>query len=113
MKMKMPNEREARAPAVIEKVFKSRRLDNVYQLLVNEEDARVCTDIDDDACQVVAGNFLLQITTQFFTKLRDSFAKPKTVLAWLLSALSATPVFKAIRDPVRKSASLVPQLCLA
>jgi len=111
--MKMPNEREVRAPAVIEKVFESRRLDNVYQLLVNEEDARVCTDIDDDACRVVAGNFLLQITTQFFTKLGDSIANPKTVLAWLLAALSAPAVFTAFLVPVRESGSLIPQLFIA
>lgn len=98
---------------MIEKVFESRRLDSVYQLLVNEEDARVCTDIDDDACRVVAGNFLLQITTQFFTKLGDSIANPKTVLAWLLAALSAPAVFTAFLVPVRESGSLIPQLFIA
>src|SRR5690625_1294650 len=113
MKMKMPNEREARAPAVIEKVFKSRRLDNLYQLLGNQEDALVSTATDYAACQVGAGDFLLQITTPFFTRLGDSAASPTTLLAWLLAALSAPAVFTAFLVPVRESGSLIPQLFIA
>ena len=66
-------------------------MSSIYQQLVNEEDARVCTDISDSACRVVPGNFILQVTTQFLTKLGDAIANPKTVLAWLMSALAAPP----------------------
>lgn len=91
----------------------SNRLDPVYRLLVNEEDARVCTDIDEAACQVVPGNFLLHVITQFFTKLGDSIANPKTVLAWLLAALAAPGIFTAFLVPVRESGSMIPQLLIA
>ncbi|QOC21122.1 MFS transporter [Wenzhouxiangella sp. AB-CW3] len=84
-----------------------------YRKLVNEEDARVCRDIDDDACRVVPGNFFLQILTQFFTKLGDAIANPKTVLAWMLSALGAPGVFTAFLVPIRESGSLLPQLVIA
>jgi MFS family permease len=96
-----------------ERLFASTRLEGIYQKLVNEEDARVCKDIDDDACRVVPGNFFLQVITQFFTKLGDSIANPKTILAWLLAALSAPGVFTAFLVPVRESGSLIPQLLIA
>ncbi|TVR98278.1 MAG: MFS transporter [Wenzhouxiangellaceae bacterium] len=89
------------------------RLERAYQLLVNEEDARVCRDIDDRACRLVPGNFFLQILTQFFTKLGDAIANPKTVLAWMLSALGAPGTFTAFLVPVRESGSLIPQLVIA
>lgn len=93
--------------------FASPRIERSYQALVNEEDARVCKDIDEDACRVVPGNFLLQVATQFLTKLGDAIANPKTVLAWMLSALGAPGVFTAFLVPVRESGSLIPQLVIA
>lgn len=88
-------------------------LEKAYQALVNEEDARVCKDISDDACRVVPGNFFLQIAAQFFTKLGDAIANPKTVLAWVLSALAVPGVFTAFLVPIRESGSLIPQLVIA
>ncbi|HMA97968.1 MAG TPA: MFS transporter [Wenzhouxiangella sp.] len=99
--------------ADVEEVLGSSRLERVYQALVNEEDARVCKDIEDAACRVVPGNFLLQVFTQFFTKLGDAIANPKTVLAWMLSALGAPGVFTAFLVPIRESGSLIPQLVIA
>ncbi|NKI34832.1 MFS transporter [Wenzhouxiangella sp. XN79A] len=98
---------------MLRNLFDDRRLDRLYQQLVNEEDARVCRDISDSACRVVPGNFLLQIATQFFTKLGDAIANPKTVLAWLLASLAAPAVFTAFLVPIRESGSLIPQLVIA
>lgn len=91
----------------------SENLNKIYQLLVNEEDARVCRDITEEACRVVPGNFLLQVSSQFLTKLGDALANPKTVLAWMMSALAAPGVFTALLVPVRESGSLIPQLFIA
>ena len=99
--------------ASLDNILGSSKLERVYQALVNEEDARVCKDIDEDACRVVPGNFLLQIATQFFTKLGDAIANPKTVLAWLLSSLGAPGLFTAFLVPIRESGSLIPQLVIA
>lgn len=93
--------------------FDSQRIERAYQALVNEEDARVCADISDEACRVVPGNFLLQVASQFLTKLGDAVANPKTVLAWMLSALGAPGIFTAFLVPVRESGSLIPQLFIA
>jgi uncharacterized membrane protein len=88
-------------------------IERAYQLLVNEEDARVCKDIDERACRVVPGNFFLQVLTQFLTKLGDAIANPKTVLSWLLGSLGAPAVFTAFLVPIRESGSMVPQLVIA
>ncbi len=93
--------------------FANPKLERVYRNLVNEEDARVCKDISDDACKVVPGNFMLQVLTQFLTKLGDAVANPKTVLAWLMSALAAPPAMTAFLVPIRESGSLIPQLVIA
>ncbi|TVS12361.1 MAG: MFS transporter [Wenzhouxiangella sp.] len=98
---------------VSDRIFGSDRLARAYQKLVNEEDARVCKDIADDACRVVPGNFFLQVSTQFLTKLGDAIANPKTILAWMLSALGAPGVFTAFLVPIRESGSLIPQLVIA
>jgi MFS family permease len=92
--------------------FASRNLDQAYQKLVNEEDARVCRDIEDAACRVVPGNFFLHVISQFLTKLGDAVANPKTVLAWMLSSLAAPGVFTAFLVPIRESGSLIPQLII-
>ncbi len=102
-----------KAEEVKDAVLSSPRLDRAYRLLVNEEDARVCRDISEQACQVVPGNFFLQVLTQFLTKLGDAIANPKTTLAWLLSALGAPGVFTALLVPIRESGSLIPQLIIA
>jgi len=94
-------------------LFSNPKMDRVYQQLVNEEDARVCTDISDEACRVVPGNFVLQVATQFLTKLGDAIANPKTVLAWLMSALGAPAAMTAFLVPIRESGSLIPQLLIA
>jgi len=94
-------------------LFSNPKMERLYRQLVNEEDARVCTDISDEACKVVPGNFLLQVLTQFLTKLGDAIANPKTVLAWLMSALGAPAVFTAFLVPIRESGSMIPQLIIA
>lgn len=94
-------------------LFSNEKMQRLYQQLVNEEDARVCRDISDEACQAVPGNFFLQVLTQFFTKFGDAIANPKTVLAWMMSALSAPAALTAWLVPIRESGSLIPQLAIA
>jgi hypothetical protein len=88
----------------------SRITEELYQKLTNEEDARACRDISDEACRVTPGNFLLLLSTHVLTKLGDAIASPKTVLAWLSSALGAPPVVLGMLVPIRESGSLIPQL---
>ncbi|UTW07216.1 MFS transporter [Pseudomonas benzenivorans] len=87
--------------------------ENLYAKLVNEEDARVCTDIGDQACRDVPGNFLLMILTHFFSKLGDALANPKVVLPWVMETLQAPLYLIGFLVPIRESGSLIPQLFIA
>jgi MFS family permease len=91
----------------------SSRLNTVYQAIFNEEDARVCTDISEDACQYVPRNFVLITLSRTLTNLGDHLANAKTVLAWLLGFVGAPPALVALLVPIRESGSLLPQLVIA
>lgn len=86
-------------------------LDQVYSLIANEEDARACTDIPDEACREVPRNFFLIMGSNILTKLGDLLVSPKTVLAWLLSAVGA-PALVAWLVPIRESGSMIPQMVI-
>ena len=85
----------------------------LYELLVEEEDARVCKDISDAACRETPRSFILQLIAQFLTKLGDAIASPKTVLAWVMAAIQAPPALVGLMVPIRESGSLIPQLFIA
>jgi len=86
---------------------------NIYEKLTNEEDARVCTDISDEACRETPGNFVKLLASYFFTKLGDAIASPKTVLAWVTTSVGAPAAFLGFLVPIRESGSLIPQLVIA
>lgn len=90
-----------------------RRIENIYALVGNEEDARVCKDISDDACRYVPDNFFLIIISNTFTKLGDALSNPKTVLAWLMSYVNAPVYLISFLVPVRESGSMLPQIFIA
>lgn len=84
-----------------------------YQKLFDEdEDARICRDIDDAACQEVPGNFWLQWLALALTKLGDALSSAKTVLAWLMSSVGAPAYLFAFLVPIRESGSMLPQLAI-
>lgn len=87
--------------------------DSIYEKLVDEEDARVCTDISESACRVTPGNFTLLLLSYFLTKVGDAIASPKTVLAWVTTAVGAPAAFLGFLVPIRESGSLIPQLFIA
>ena len=87
-------------------------LDRLYGLIANEEDARVCKDIPESACREVPRNFFLILAANVLTKLGDLLISPKTVLAWLMSAVGA-PALVAWLVPIRESGSMVPQMVIA
>lgn len=82
----------------------------IYEKLVNEEDARLCEDLDEQACRERPRSFLLILGAQFFTKLGDAVISPKTTLAWLTQVLGAPAFVLGFLVPLRESGSLVPQV---
>lgn len=89
------------------------KLDKAYSLIYNEEDARVCKDIPDDACRYIPANFFLIIISNIFTKLGDALSNPKTVLAWLMSYVNAPIYLISFIVPIRESGSMLPQILIA
>ncbi|WP_148863596.1 MFS transporter [Marinobacter fonticola] len=85
--------------------------EQLYSLIANEEDARLCKDIPDNACHDVPRNFFLILGSLVLTKLGDLLVNPKTVLAWLLGAVGASGLV-AWLVPIRESGSLIPQMAI-
>ncbi|MBE0485038.1 MFS transporter [Marinobacter sp.] len=87
------------------------KIDRLYGLIANEEDARICKDIPDEACREVPRNFFLILAANVLTKLGDLLISPKTVLAWMMSAVGA-PALVAWLVPIRESGSMIPQMVI-
>jgi hypothetical protein len=84
--------------------------ENLYEKLTNEEDARLCRDIDERGCRETPRSFFYLLTSNFLTKLADAIASPKTTLAWLTTAVGAPAFVLGWLVPIRESGSLIPQL---
>lgn len=84
----------------------------IYELLVNEEDARACRDIPDSACTRVPKNFVLVLLSQLLLSLGDLLTSPKTVLTWLMNMVGAPAAMVAWLVPIRESGSMLPQLLI-
>jgi hypothetical protein len=84
--------------------------DDLYEKLTNEEDARLCREIDERACRESPRSFFYLLASYFLTKLGDAIASPKTTLAWLTTAVGAPPFVLGLLVPIRESGSLIPQL---
>lgn len=89
------------------------RLEKLYTLIYNEEDARICKDISEDACKYTPINFFLIICSNTFTKLGDALSNPKTTIAWLMNYVNAPLSLISFLVPVRESFSMIPQILIA
>jgi len=88
------------------------RLEHLYQLVADEEDARSCRDLDDGACHWVPRNFFIYLIAQTLTSLGDALSSPKTVLTWVMTAVGAPLAMISLLVPIRESGSMLPQLAL-
>ena len=84
-----------------------------YERLAEDEDARVCIDIPDAACNEQPRSFLLQLVSQVLTKIGDALTSSRLVLAWMLSTIGSPPILISLLVPLRESLSLLPQLVVA
>ncbi|MEO0614597.1 MAG: MFS transporter [Pseudomonadota bacterium] len=83
---------------------------NLYELLTDQEDARVCRDLSEDACRDTPKSFVLILTSYLFMKLGDAISNPKTTLAWLATSVGAPAFVLGMLVPIRESGSMLPQL---
>lgn len=88
-------------------------IDRIYSTIFSEEEeARVCSDIPEEACIHVPGNFARILGSSTATAVADEIANPKTVLPWLLWSIGAAPFWTGLIVPIRESMSMLPQLLL-
>jgi len=88
-------------------------MNRFYLLLSGEGEQRLCEAIPDQACREVPRNTSLNILNGACTKLAEQLASPGLVLTWLFGFLGAPPVMAGWLEPVKQTASLLPQLCRA
>lgn len=87
--------------------------EQLYDYLNNEEDARACNDIDENACRDTPKNYFLLMLSNTLTKLGDTLSNPKTVLTWVMSYVNAPVYLISFIVPIRESGSMLPQIVIA
>ncbi|MFD1064100.1 MFS transporter [Winogradskyella litorisediminis] len=87
-------------------------LGKLYNFLNNESNERVCTDLAEDACKKVVGNYFRILLALTFTKLGDTLSNPKTVLTWLMGYVGAPVYLISLIVPIRESGSMIPQIAI-
>ncbi|PSJ46328.1 MFS transporter [Zobellella endophytica] len=85
---------------------------SLSEILNNDEDARVCRDIPDEACRVVPANRRRLVLSQLATALAELMVNAKTVLPWLFQAVGAPVWLIGWLVPIRESGSMLPQIIL-
>ena len=83
---------------------------NIYELLTDQEDARLCRDISEAACRDTPRSFVLILASYLLTKLGDAISNPKTTLAWLATSVGAPAFVLGMLVPIRESGSMLPQV---
>jgi len=84
-----------------------------YQILTNDDEARLCQDIPESACDEQPRNFLTHVFSLGMTKTGDGLADPKLILTWLMQAIGAPAPLIGLLVPIRESLALLPQLFTA
>ena len=84
--------------------------ETVYSALYDDDEARVCKDVPESACQHQPRNWVFSTLSLSLTKTGDALVDPKLTLTWLLGALGAPAFLIGLLAPVREAGALLPQL---
>lgn len=88
-------------------------LEDLYNRITGDEDARVCKDIPASACHDQPRNFFAYLGANLLGKVADEIASAKLVIPWMFGALGVPAVFTGFLVPIRESGVLLPQLAVA
>ena len=88
-------------------------LEELYNRITGDEDARVCKDIPDAACHDQPRNFFAYLFANLFGKVSDEIASAKLVIPWLFGILGVPAAFTGFLVPIREAGVLLPQLLVA
>ena len=94
---------------------KSKRLtlEDLYNRVTGDEDARVCKDIPKEACADQPQNYFAYLGANLLGKVADEIASAKLVIPWLFGALGVPAAFTGFLVPIREAGVLLPQLAVA
>ncbi|MBR09210.1 MAG: MFS transporter [Rickettsiales bacterium] len=84
--------------------------DELYEILTEDGEQRVCKDISEASCNETPGNYFLNAFNGFSSKLAEQLASPTLVIPWVFSLLGVPSFFSGLLVPVKNAGSLVPQL---
>jgi MFS family permease len=85
----------------------------LYEQATGDEDARVCKDIPDEACEDQPRNFFAYLFANFLNKISDELVSARVTLPWLFSLLGIPATFTGFLVPIREAGVLLPQLFVA
>lgn len=88
-------------------------LEDLYNRITGDEDARVCKDIPDAACDEQPRNFFAYLGANLLGKVADEIGSAKLIIPWLFGALGVPATFTGFLVPIREAGVLVPQLVVA
>ncbi len=88
-------------------------LNSLYDLVTGDEDARVCKDIPEKACNDQPRNYFAYLLANLLTKVADELSSARLVLPWILGSLGAPAAFAGFLVPIREAGVLLPQLMVA
>ena len=88
-------------------------LEDLYNRITGDEDARVCKDIPDAACNDQPRNFFAYLLANMLGKVADEIASAKLVIPWLFGSLGVPAMFTGFLVPIREGGVLLPQLAVA
>ncbi|MGM0593741.1 MAG: MFS transporter [Pseudomonadota bacterium] len=94
-------------------MYHNDKIESLYNLVTGDEDARVCKDIPDKACNDQPHNFFAYLSANLLGKVADEIASAKLILPWLFGVLGVPAAFVGFLVPIRESGVLLPQLAVA
>lgn len=87
--------------------------EQLYEFIFEEEEARACEAIPEDACREAPRNFFLNVTNGSASKLAEQLVSPGVTLPWILDALGSPVFFSGVLVPLRNGLALLPQLAVS
>jgi hypothetical protein len=91
----------------------SQFIEQLYNRVTGDEDARVCKDIPENACHDQPRNFFAYLLANLLGKVADEIASAKLVIPWLFGVLGVPAAFTGFLVPIREAGVLLPQLAVA
>lgn len=88
-------------------------IEELYDRITGDEDARVCKDIPEAACNDQPRNFFAYLGANLLGKVADEIASAKLVIPWLFGTLGVPATFTGFLVPIREAGVLLPQLAVA